>query len=70
MNKERRVSLIVNGQTWKDLKIFQIKNNLKSFNDLLVILSLKLLTGEVTISKLYNVKKELETYLGSQDRGD
>ena len=47
---------------WKDLKIFQVKHNVKSFNDLLVMLSLKLLTGETTITESYDVKKELDNY--------
>jgi len=55
VKKSKKISLSVDEQIWKELKIFHVKCNVRSPNNLFTILSLKLLRNEITIPKSYNV---------------
>lgn len=63
MSIRRRVAFVIDEKISDDLKMYQIKNKMRSVNDILVILALKFLNGETTIPKSYNIKADVEKYL-------
>ncbi len=63
MNREKKISFTLDEQLWKKIKILQINSNLKSLNDVYVILSLQLVNNQVKISESYDITTELQKFL-------
>ena len=63
MNREKKISFTLDEQLWKKIRILQINSNLKSLNDVYVILSLQLVNNQVKISESYDITTELQKFL-------
>ena len=57
------MSFTLDEQLWKKIRILQINSNLKSLNDVYVILSLQLVNNQVKISESYDITTELQKFL-------
>ena len=63
MNREKKISFTLDKQLWKKIRILEINSNLKSLNDVYVILSLQLVNNQVKISESYDITTELQKFL-------
>ena len=59
----KKVSFVLNEQLWKKIKTLQINSNVKSLNNIFIILSLKFANNQVSISDSYDIPTELQSFL-------
>ncbi len=63
MSKHKKVIFVLNEQLWKKVKTLQINSNVKSLNDVFVILSLQFVNGTITIPGTYDLETQLQNFL-------
>ena len=63
MSKEKRVAFMLNEQLWKKVKTLQINSDVKSLNDIFIILSLQFANNQITVPDSYDMSAELQSFL-------